>query len=183
MRALLAFDAGVADLVAMRLPSVDVYREPFIAPLGHLVMFSAKADNELVRLVCAARGESVPANQVAHKLRNWGEPAKSYVLAALREVTDPDLRAQAIELVEQFERLRERRHRCVHDAVEVGVFGSEVVGYEVRPLHVGFVRQDRDNTFENIVEVTADEIASLAFAYADLASELEARCYMLSQGS
>lgn len=165
----------------MRLPIVDQFRQPFIEPLGYLVMFAAKADGELVRMICASRGEAVGANVVAHELRNWTAEAKGYVLAALSEIADGDLRQNAVALIDTFESLRDRRHRAVHDTWEVGIFGSEEDGYEVRPLRVGFVRQDKATTVESIVEVAASEIAALACEYEDLARDFGTVTYTLSR--
>ncbi len=164
----------------MRLPIVDQFRQPFIEPLGHLVMFAAKVDNELVLMVCAARGETIGTSAVAHKLRNWTAEAKAYVLAAINEIGDDELRARAVALICTFESLRDRRHRAVHDSWEVGVFGSDEEGYQVRPLRVGFIRKDKATT-EYIVEVTASEIAALACEYADLAQDIEEITYMLGR--
>src|SRR5438132_135150 len=48
----LVFDIG--DPERMKLPPVDVFRAPFIEPLGHLVMQAAYAEDALIELLPSA---------------------------------------------------------------------------------------------------------------------------------
>lgn len=157
----------------LRLPPVDKYRLPFIEPLGHLVLNAARADNALINLVAAVSNTSPSA--VAHTLRNWGPETRAWVLQAINRVddADDDLADQAKALVATFHELRERRHRAVHDAVEVGIFGGPEGGYEVRPLHEGYVRSGKTTAYR-LEPVTPKALAALAYELHDLAALLEA---------
>ena len=57
----------------MRLPPVDVFREPLVEPLGHLVLQASYLDHALYSFVAMMLpfGPETSIEQVAHRLRNW----------------------------------------------------------------------------------------------------------------
>lgn len=148
----------------MKLPPVDTYRAPFIQPFGHMVMQAALADDALVRL-CAEipatfAEEEVDYGASAHELRNWNEKSQAFIQSRIAKIDDLELRAQATEVVERFGSLRNQRHRAVHDAVDVGVYGGNT-SYYALPLAVSYLRDGR-TTRQELAEVTPESIADLA---------------------
>lgn len=129
----------------MRLPPVDVYRAPFIEPLGHLVMNAAHAENSLIELCALVNGDGQDADGrraayevAAAKLRNWGAPAQTFVAETLNRIVDADLRTAAIDALAQLEASREDRHRAVHDAVDVGLYEEDGEKWSVAPLRTRY---------------------------------------------
>lgn len=163
------------------LPPVDEYRQPFIEPLGHLLLHAAALDNALVELcsMLAEPGTDEPMlPTVAGRLRNWTEDTRLFVEQTFATITDDHWRGEALRMLARFVALREERHRAVHDAVDVGIFGDAVDGYEVRPLRVGFPRVGRDTIF-HVVQVTPESIATLAVAIYELKEDVESAIYAL----
>jgi hypothetical protein len=161
----------------MRLPPVDIYRRPFIEPLGHLVLFAAKADHALIDLVVIGLplGEDTTQERVSEKLRNWGKDAKAFAVQAVSSVDNEAFVQRAKALIESYDKLREKRHRAIHDAVEPGIFtdddGSGLAS--VAPLRVGYVKANGVTSLR-IDVVTPESVAELAYEFYDLAADLEA---------
>lgn len=169
----------------MRLPPVDDYRAPFVVPIGHLAMQAAYADNKLFELVAAcppkAVEEAITVDTVAHKLRVWDDKTRPFAEERVRRIADLDLRAEAEHALSRYGDLKLRRNRAIHDAVEIGIFGSEETGYLPKPLQVEYRRVDGKTTQSWLHKVTPDLIASLAYELYDLQKDMEAVTYNLRQ--
>lgn len=126
--------------MALKLPPVDVYRAPFIEPFGHLIMQAALADEALIKLCAEIPSthyeEPVDYGAVAHELRNWNNKAKEFVGSQILMISDPYLRDRATEAVGRFDVLRDLRHRAVHDAVAIGVYGGNMSYYVQPHVHI-----------------------------------------------
>lgn len=160
--------------MALRLPPVDVYRAPFIQPIGHLAMQAALAEDALIGM-CAEIPASFAEEQMnygaaAHELRNWGGPAESFIASRLALLAD-ELRAQAEDAVSRYAKLRLQRHRAVHDAVTVGIFGSAEY-YYVEPLAVAYIREGK-STVQSVTKVTPEAIAELACELYEVQQDLQ----------
>lgn len=160
----------------MKLPPVDVYRQPFVVPMGHLAMQAAYADLELIGLCAIAPFEGsdlqMKGTEVAARLRNWGPGTKEFVTERLTLIPDDNLRGQAMDAFGRFQHLRDQRHRIVHDAIEVGIF-EEAGSYEVAALHVQYIKSGKGRSERRLVRVSPDAIASLACEYYELHKDLE----------
>src|SRR5687768_16290142 len=103
----------------MRLPPVDEYRAPLVEPLGRVALHAARLDNaliEFIALLLPFRTGTTTA-RVAHELRNWNP---DFLFRAIdRVVTIPGLTSDLHDFVRHLGDLRERRHRVIHDAMEV----------------------------------------------------------------
>ncbi|MBP2558006.1 hypothetical protein J2857_000757 [Neorhizobium galegae] len=167
----------------LRLPNVDEFRQPFIEPLGHLVMQAAYADNELIELCSKIPSEGsphqMPPEEVAQKLRNWDQKAKAFVHLRINMITDDRLRDQASDALTRFDTLRTQRHRAIHDAVEVGIFGSGDT-YEVSALALEY-RREKSCTTVSLNTVTPEVIANLACQLYELQRDLNSVTYALTR--
>ena len=148
----------------MKLPHVDVYREPFIVPLGHLAMQAARAENELIALCARTSNPPISDADAAHALRNWGAPAKAFALSRLDLISDAAQRDRALDAFHRYDALRDARHRAIHDAVEVGIEGDGPL-YSVVPLSIQHKRTDRATTVRTLTKITPEAIADLACEY------------------
>lgn len=163
----------------MRLPPVDVYRRPFVEPLGHLVLNAALADNVLLEL-CAVinAGGQDPARfayeEAASFLRNWDVRAKTFVEGTIAKIGDGDMRRDAEDAVARFSIAREDRHRAIHDAVEVGIFEDEG-RYRTAVLRTRYLRTGH----RELNEIGPEDVAELAYRFHDIAKDLEALEYRL----
>lgn len=152
-----------------KLPPVDVYRAPFVEPIGHLSMQAAQADQAVVALVAAIPFDGSPDQlaplDVDARLRNWTEQARLFALSRLSLIPDPDLRAQAEEAIKKFEWLRNARNRVIHDAVGIGLDfdgSAHALAVEYRKGH-GIM----------LHKVTADQVAALACDLYELNQDLQ----------
>ncbi|MCI9864866.1 hypothetical protein RHIZ_02785 [Rhizobium skierniewicense] len=141
------------------LPPTDVYRQPFIIPIGHLTMQAARADQQLYTL-CAATPFDGSPNQIhpseaEKKARNWTLDTEKFVDERLSLIASDGLRGEAIALIDRFKRLRLARNRVVHDAIEVGIdFNGSAYALAVQYA--------KEQTIY-LHTVTADQIAALAY--------------------
>ncbi|MDX1127433.1 hypothetical protein GOL24_24555 [Sinorhizobium medicae] len=165
----------------MRLPPVDVYRAPFIAPIGHLAMQSAHAEDALITLCASIPFEGSPdqvsQGDAAHRLRHWNDEARAFIANRVSSIGDPDLRKQAEDAIERYASLRVSRHRAIHDAVEVGIHeaGDAVV---VHALSVEY-RREKISTSVRVNSITPEMIADLACEMYDVHQDLKAVTYSL----
>lgn len=159
----------------MILPPVDQYRAPFVEPIGHLAMQAAYADDNLISL-CAripfdGSEHQLPPQEVAHKLRNWSPEAKEFIRQRLDQIIDQDLRDRAIDAVDRLSALRDKRHRAVHDAIAIGIFGTDGE-YEAKPLSVEY-RREAGSTSVVLTQITPERIATLACEMYEVQKDLE----------
>lgn len=165
----------------MRLPPVDVYRAPFIEPIGHLAMQAAHAEDALITLCASIPSEDSPdqisPGDAAHRLRHWNDEVRVFIEKRLSLIGDPDLRKQAEDAIERYASLRISRHRAIHDAVEVGIYetGEAVV---VHPLSVEY-RREKISTSKRLNPITPEMIADLACQMYDVQQDLKAVTYSL----
>ncbi len=146
----------------MRLPPIDQFREPFIVPLGHLVMQAAYADEQLALLCSASSAEvEMSPESAAHNLRNWDDAAKKFARDRLTGIGQPEIRASALQALDEYGDLRMLRHRAIHDSISLGLYGDENTGYEARPLAVEF-RRCRNQTTLALRATTPDDVAAVA---------------------
>jgi hypothetical protein len=158
---------------SLRLPPVDVYRQPLVEPLGHLVLQAAYLDNALYAFIALMRplGPETTAEQVAHRLRNWNGAFVSDAVG--RAILDPLLRSDVLTYFSRVAEGRERRHRMVHDAMELGLDDAPGGGYEAIILKEGYERTSKQHTVRRLSRVTAEDIAALAFELYDLRLEVD----------
>ena len=166
----------------MRLPPVDIYRAPFVLPLGHLTMQAAYADLELIGLCAIVPFEGsdlqMQGVEVAARLRNWGPSTVEFVVQRLLMIGDENIRSQAMEAFQRFQFLREQRHRMIHDAIELGLF-EEPGGYEVGALQVQYIKAGKGNSVRQLERVSPEAIAALACEFYELHKDLDAVVYGL----
>jgi len=166
----------------MQLPPVDVYRAPFVEPIGHLAMQAAYADKELFELVSESSQGSedlkVSSDEAAHCLRIWDDKAKAFAAARVDLITDLHQRNAAHEALNRYGRLKEQRHRTIHDSVEVGIFGTDETGYFTKPLHLEHRKVGR-RTESWLHKITPEQIAALACEVYELQKDLGAITYAL----
>lgn len=163
----------------MRLPPVDIYRRPFVVPLGHLTLFSAQV--ELLLADCIAfitagsdRNSTVPHfENAADRVRNW-VPDKA--LVGLENLTALESHHQIsfFDCLRRFGELRLKRNRYIHDAVEVG--WDDVDGSQ--PLHVGYEKVAKKTRY-SVRPVTPEAIAELAVEYSELRADLDILLYIM----
>lgn len=108
----------------MNLPPVDIYRAPFVEPIGHLAIQSAHAEGELISLCSRIPFDDFPdqlsRGDTAHKLRILGDGAITFIENRLKLIVQPDLQKQARDTIAFYIMLRTARHRAVHDALALG---------------------------------------------------------------
>lgn len=165
----------------MRFPPVDVYRAPFIEPIGHLAMQSAHAEDALITLCANIPFEGSPdqmsEGDAAHRLRHWNEDACAFIRNRLSLICDTDLRKRAEDVVERYASLRMKRHRAIHDAVEVGIHetGDAVVVHALSKEY----RREKITTSMRLNSITPEMIADLACQIYDVQQDLKAVIYSL----
>lgn len=160
--------------MVLKLPPVDVYRAPFVEPIGHLAMQAAYAEEQLAAL-CAAipfkgSNQQMTEEEAAHQLRNWGSRAEAFVTARLN-LLDPETRALVAEPIARYIALRDRRHRVIHDAVTLGLWGEGKETY-VQPLGSEF-RRDGQQTTRILNPITPEDVADLACQMHDAYKDIE----------
>lgn len=166
----------------MKLPPVDQFREPFVVPLGHLTMQAAYADEQLASLcaaTCAECNDRLSAEAAAHRLRNWDDAAKQFARDCLRAIKPPEFRDRALAALDDYETLRTLRHRAIHDALSVGLFGDADTGYEARALAVEYRRSGRETKLQLRV-TTPDDMAHVACRLHEVQKTFEFIAYQLS---
>jgi hypothetical protein len=144
--------------MALKLPPADIYRAPFVEPIGHLAMQAALADQAVVNLLAAAPFSGSPLQaqiiEVDESVRNWDAKAKQYAEKRLSLIGDADLRQQATDIIARYERVKRGRNRIIHDAVEVGIdFDGEAYSLAV---------EYRKKSGVWTHKVTAEQIAAFA---------------------
>jgi hypothetical protein len=166
----------------IRLPPVDVYRTPYVVPLGHLVLNAAQAENHLIELAAVVNGgleetadRSRAYEAAASKLRNWDERSREYFAEALNKIADPDARRDAEDALRRFHECRGRRHRAIHDAVDVGLDVAD----NGRANAIGLRTRYLPNGTREVVPFTPDEVAGLAYEFYDIAKDFESIEYRI----
>jgi hypothetical protein len=167
----------------MELPPTDIFREPFVIPLGHLTMQAAYAEKHLISLCAGAPGEGKPAEmseeEAAHALRNWDQSGKAFALERANLIAKPHLRDSAIEAIDRYDALRLARHRAIHDAISIGIFEEGEKNYAVRPLAVEYRRTGKATT-THIREITPEAVADLAMQLNDVQKTFEFIVYAIN---
>lgn len=156
------------------LPDVDKYRRPFIEPLGYLTLFAAQSENLLIGIIALLdaqpdRLDSDLASELAAASELvWPWKSADTVNNKIESrVVEPVLASQLTTVVADFSSLRERRHRAIHDAVEVGF--SDVDG--AITLSVGYPRTNRQAK-RTIKAVSPEDISKLAREFNELRADL-----------
>ena len=142
-------------------------------------MQAAYADGHLFAMIseCSrldgTAGMSI--DEAAHELRNWDDKAEATVERYIERIANEGLRTDAEDAVARYGKLKQRRNRVIHDALEVGIFGTEQTGYVTKPLSVEY-RRDRHAKITKtwLHEVTPEEIAKLACQLFEVQQDLDA---------
>jgi hypothetical protein len=171
-------------MLNLRLPPVDEYRAPFVQPIGHLAMQAAHAEDELVTMCACIPKNRAPGQMTrdaaAHRLRNWPD-AIQFIHERVSLIAEPGVRANAEDAVARYIALRDRRHRAIHDAVSIGIFGKGD-DYQVVPLGIEYRRNDRQSTTMLQYRITPELLADLACQMYDVQKDLNAVTYFLNNG-
>lgn len=157
----------------LRLPPVDEHRQPLIEPLGHLILQSSWFDNALIEFIALLLpfGLDTTSTQVAHELRNWND---KFVRCTIEgAIGDHELVTDLHQFIDRVARLRERRHRMVHDAIEVGIEPRPSGGFRAVLLREGYQRRSKVHSEHQVDAVTPDEVVALAWAYYELRMEID----------
>ncbi|MBZ9603946.1 hypothetical protein [Phyllobacterium chamaecytisi] len=166
----------------MKFPPVDIYRAPFIGPIGHLAMQSAHAEDELIslcsRIPFDGSPDQLPPGDTAHKLRNWSGSTIQFIEQRLSLIPELHLRNQARDAVSRYVELRNARHRAVHDALALGILQADD-GYITQALSVEY-RRNKQATSVYLNVVTPEEIADLACQMYDVQKDLNMITYALN---
>lgn len=157
-------------------PPLDMYRIPFAEPIGHLTMQAAYAESQLITLCATVPYDGSPLQlspgDTARQLRNWSDTTRSFVEQRLNLIEDGHWRSLAKQALHRYSALREQRHRAVHDAVEVGIFGGHD-GQPVTVLPIGVqYKHDKGSSAVHINAVSPEWIAELACELYDLQQDL-----------
>lgn len=157
----------------VRLPPVDSFRLPLIEPLGHLVLHAAWLDNELIEFVAMLLpyGPDTTVEQVAHELRNWN--AEFLKRTIDRAAPNAGLASDFHQFVDRLKALRDRRHRAIHDAMEVGIDTSGSDG-RARSILLSEGYQRKGKMSEHALSpVTPEDIGAIASEYYDMRLEID----------
>lgn len=153
----------------MNLPPLDAYRQPLVEPLGHLVLQAAYLDHALYQFVAMLLpfGPDTTVEQVAQELRNW---KADFVAKAINDaIPDEDLAKDLHEFMGRVGEARDKRHRMIHDAMELGLDDAPGGGFRAIILREGYQRSVKHRqTFRTLARLEPDEIAALAFRFYDL---------------
>jgi hypothetical protein len=152
----------------MRPPSVDEFRQPFVEPLGHLVLNAAQADMALLELCAIVNktgadeaSEQSAYGEATRKLRNHDKKAEAYLTATIAKIDGDFWKEAAADAIARFVEARKDRHRAIHDVVDVGAFGNGEDGYYALPL-----RRKYEPTGElKVSKITPTDIMQLAHRY------------------
>lgn len=140
-------------------------------PLGCLILHAAWFDNALIEFVALLHGPSTTFTEVAHNLRNWNSSFLTETIDAAN--VDKQLTIDLHAFIGRVEALRKRRHRVVHDAIEVGADGNPADGYVAMLLREGFERHGKERSAHRLTKVTPEEIAAIACTYYDFQLEID----------
>lgn len=159
----------------MNLPPLDVFRQPLVEPLGHLVLQAAYLDNALYEFIAMLLpfGPDTTVEQVAHRLRNWDS---AFIEKSIDDaIPNADLAKDLSDYVQRVGEVRELRHRMIHDAMEVGLDDTPGGGYRAIILREGYQRSQmhRGQTFRTLVRLEPNDVAALAFQFYDLRGEID----------
>lgn len=161
----------------LRLPPVDVYRQPLIEPLGYMVLHASWFENRMYSFISLLQpfGPDTTLEQVAHKLRSWDRPWLELVVRDA--IIDEQLFEDVVEFLGRVDRVRSDRHRLVHDAMEVGILPigqlGDGGGYRAVLLREEYSRVDKSNSIRQIIPVTPEDVAAVASAFYDLGLEID----------
>lgn len=167
----------------LRLPPVDVFRAPFVEPIGHLAMQASKAE-QLVFDLCAAipfdgSPDQLHPGAAEQKCRNWTPKAEEFIAERLALVPKGATREAAATAINTFLRIKEFRNRVIHDAVEVGIdFDGKAFA-----LAVQYHRDGKNPSEVYLHRVTPEHVADLAYEFYELCKDLEAVIYTVRHGS
>jgi hypothetical protein len=167
--------------INLTLPPVDQYRWPYIQPLGCLTLLAAQCDNELIDLIALARSGSREKisdsdyEAAADLVRHW-KPNTEHEIVSSLNVDDVHFVNSIKQALQQFGRLRDRRHRAIHDAVSLGWDDD----HGLLAITVGYPKKKGRATF-TIEEVGPEVIAALACEFGELHADLEHCLYMLQK--
>jgi hypothetical protein len=157
----------------LELPPSDIYRSPFVEPIGHLAMQAARADQNVYTLCATVPFDGSPLQmhpgETEKRLRNWTDKkAQTFLKTRLELISEAATRNQALQAMNNFERLRLARHRVIHDAVEVGI---DLEG-KAYALAVEYRKETPDRSGVYLHRVTPDQIATLACEVYELNQDL-----------
>lgn len=152
----------------MRAPSVDEFRQPFVEPLGHLVLNAAQADMALLELCAIVNrmgtdeaSEQAAYAEAARKLRNHDKKTEVYLTATIEKIEGGHWKQAAADAIARFVEARKERHRAIHDVVDVGAFGNGTDGYYALPLR----RKYKPTGELQVSKITPTDIMQLAHRY------------------
>jgi hypothetical protein len=163
--------------MSLKLPPADIYRKPFIEPIGHLAMQAAQAEQAVVELCSSVPFDGSPSQlppaDVEKRLRNWTDKqTRNFVSDRLTLIATDELREQAKVVLDQFERIRSERHRVIHDAVEIGI-GLDGSAFALAVQY----KSEADASGVYLREVTPEQIAELACEIYELNQDLRYLIY------
>lgn|GEM_PF-2532917 len=159
--------------MVLKLPPTDIYRSPFVEPIGHLAMQAARADQNVYMLCATVPFDGSPLQmhpgETEKRLRNWTDKrSQAFLRDRLDLISGTATKEQALQAMEAYERLRLARHRVIHDAVEVGI-GQDGTAFA---LAVEYRKETPDRSEVYLHHVTPDQIAALACEVYDLNQDL-----------
>ena len=167
----------------LRLPPVDIYRAPFVEPIGHLAMQASKAE-QLVFDLCAAipfdgSPDQLHPGTAEQKCRNWTPKAEEFIAERLALLPHEETREAAATAISAFLRIKDFRNRVIHDAVEVGIdFDGKAFA-----LAVQYHRDGKNPSEVYLHRVTPEQIADLAYDFYELCKDLETLIHTVRHGS
>jgi len=158
----------------MQLPPVDQYRLPLVEALGTVVLHAAWFENALIEFIAMLLpfGPETTTEQVAHRLRNWD---LLFLLDSIeRAIADRELAVDLAAFVSRADEVRARRHRVIHDAVEVGIEEHADGGYRTILMTEGYVKQvGKKASDRSLNRTTVLDIAQLAWEFYNLRIEID----------
>lgn len=168
--------ATLAVVRDLRLPPVDDYRKPLIEPLGVMVLHASWFENRLFNFIglLLPFGPDTTLEQVAHKLRFWD---RAWLERNVREaIADQQLVEDVIEFLDRVETVRDRRHRLVHDAMEVGIMPigelGDGGGYRAVLMREEYARVG-PVTERRFTPITPEQVAAVAMAFFEIGMEID----------
>lgn len=168
------------------LPPVDKYRAPFIEPLGHVVLWAARAEAAWVDLLATIMDgvETAPLDKLraeaSRLVSPWKHDEVLQILVSLAEGA-----VQAKKLARTHDRLRLKRNRVVHDVAAVLIAPDDEDPTKGR-VAVGFVQQPRvrhgSAPSQVVLQTDLQEVADLAHALHELALDVEQLAWTIQWG-
>jgi hypothetical protein len=160
----------------MKLPPVDELREPFIVPLGHLVLQAALTDEAVISLCSVIPFDGSPEQmspcQAAHNLRNWNKSTEAFLEERLALIVNEEWSGAARHAIGRYKQLRDYRHRAIHDAIVIGQAPGDVSSLTRTTLSVAFTRTN-GTTEQHIRAITPEAVALLALEFSGLRIRIE----------